>query len=424
MEPKRREAVLGLIHDQMALAVGCTEPAAVAYASALAAKELGCVPERITVSVSRNILKNGMGVCIPGTGMIGLPIAAVLGSVSGEDDALQVLGHIGAEELEQAQSMLDAGVVQVELSGNREQKLYIEVTARRAEHVSRVVIENAHTNVTLVEVDGEPRKYHISAVLKGENQKEADLSLEEIDEFVRTADLQELGFLRECIRVNRAASEEGFKNAYGMNLGRSMMDRMKAGEDTEEAWAQAVTCAAADARMGGCTLPVYALCGSGNQGLTATLPIVALGEKRDLPEETVLRALAYSILVTIHVKHHLGKLTALCACSVGASIGVACAMSWLEGGSFDQICHCIDNVIADVAGIICDGAKPGCTLKIATGITSAFRASMLAMKNHNAEVSYGIVGRSAERSIENLAALCDRGMASADELILDMLLCK
>ena len=423
MTSSRQDQLIALIQDQIRPAVGCTEPGAAAYAAAVAAQTLGETPERLTVSVSRNILKNAMGVGIPGTDMVGLPIAVALGALCGDAGAgLAVLHNITDEDVAQAQKLVDAQGVQVCLS-DHPQKLYIDVLAEAGEHSARTVIAGTHTNIIRIEKDGQCISTGDGAEESGTAGAGAELSLKEIDDFVRSVSSEKLSFLRECINMNSAISQEGLEHPYGLGIGQSIYETLPE-NNSEENYALAVTCAAADARMGGCTLPVMSSCGSGNQGLTATLPVIAVARKRGLSEEDTFRALAYSLLVTIHVKQHLGKLSALCACSVGASIGTACALTYLDGGTLQQIGHCVDNVVADVSGVICDGAKAGCALKIATGVSSAFRGSMLAMKNRNASALDGIVGHDPEASVDNLGNLCNTGMLDTDRVILDMLVCK
>ena len=423
MTSSRQDQLIALIQDQIRPAVGCTEPGAAAYAAAVAAQTLGETPERLTVSVSRNILKNAMGVGIPGTDMVGLPIAVALGALCGDAGAgLAVLHNITDEDVAQAQKLVDAQGVQVCLS-DHPQKLYIDVLAEAGEHSARTVIAGTHTNIIRIEKDGQCISTGDGTEESGAAGAGAELSLKEIDDFVRSVSSEKLNFLRECINMNSAISQEGLEHPYGLGIGQSIYETLPE-NNSEENYALAVTCAAADARMGGCTLPVMSSCGSGNQGLTATLPVIAVARKRGLSEEDTFRALAYSLLVTIHVKQHLGKLSALCACSVGASIGTACALTYLDGGTLQQIGHCVDNVVADVSGVICDGAKAGCALKIATGVSSAFRGSMLAMKNRNASALDGIVGHDPEASVDNLGNLCNTGMLDTDRVILDMLVCK
>lgn len=423
MTSSRQDQLIALIQEQIRPAVGCTEPGAAAYAAAVAAQTLGETPERLTVSVSRNILKNAMGVGIPGTDMVGLPIAVALGALCGDASAgLAVLHNITDEDVAQAQKLVDAQGVQVCLS-DHPQKLYIDVLAEAGEHSARTVIAGTHTNIIRIEKDGQCISTGDGAEESGAAGGGVELSLKEIDDFVRSVSSEKLNFLRECINMNSAISQEGLEHPYGLGIGQSIYETLPE-NNSEENYALAVTCAAADARMGGCTLPVMSSCGSGNQGLTATLPVIAVARKRGLSEEDTFRALAYSLLVTIHVKQHLGKLSALCACSVGASIGTACALTYLDGGTLQQIGHCVDNVVADVSGVICDGAKAGCALKIATGVSSAFRGAMLAMKNRNASALDGIVGRDPEASVDNLGNLCNTGMLDTDRVILDMLVCK
>ncbi len=423
MTSSRQDQLIALIQEQIRPAVGCTEPGAAAYAAAVAAQTLGETPERLMVSVSRNILKNAMGVGIPGTDMVGLPIAVALGALCGDAGAgLAVLHNITDEDVAQAQKLVDAQGVQVCLS-DHPQKLYIDVLAEAGEHSARTVIAGTHTNIIRIEKNGQCISTGDGAEESGAAGGGAELSLKEIDDFVRSVSSEKLNFLRECIDMNSAISQEGLEHPYGLGIGQSIYETLPE-NNSEENYALAVTCAAADARMGGCTLPVMSSCGSGNQGLTATLPVIAVARKRGLSEEDTFRALAYSLLVTIHVKQHLGKLSALCACSVGASIGTACALTYLDGGTLQQIGHCVDNVVADVSGVICDGAKAGCALKIATGVSSAFRGAMLAMKNRNASALDGIVGHDPEASVDNLGNLCNTGMLDTDRVILDMLVCK
>ena len=423
MTSSRQDQLIALIQEQIRPAVGCTEPGAAAYAAAVAAQTLGETPEHLTVSVSRNILKNAMGVGIPGTDMVGLPIAVALGALCGDAGAgLAVLHNITDEDVAQAQKLVDAQGVQVCLS-DHPQKLYIDVLAEAGGHSARTVIAGTHTNIIRIEKDGQCISIGDGAEESSAAGGGAELSLKEIDDFVRSVSSEKLNFLRECIDMNSAISQEGLEHPYGLGIGQSIYETLPE-NNSEENYALAVTCAAADARMGGCTLPVMSSCGSGNQGLTATLPVIAVARKRGLSEEDTFRALAYSLLVTIHVKQHLGKLSALCACSVGASIGTACALTYLDGGTLQQIGHCVDNVVADVSGVICDGAKAGCALKIATGVSSAFRGAMLAMKNRNASALDGIVGHDPEASVDNLGNLCNTGMLDTDRVILDMLVCK
>lgn len=418
--------MIDLMKSKIKPAVGCTEPGAVAYAVALAKKHLGTEPEKITVHASQNILKNAMGVGIPGTGMYGLPIGIALGVVYGNaDKGLTVLDSVNQGAVAAAQRLLNTNRITIGCSDSDE-KLYIEVVLEAKGHYSRVVIEKSHTNVKLLEKDGE-------TLISGNDLEEkaedvslaAALTLEEIDSFVRTVDGKQLAFLHECVDINTRIAEEGIKNDYGLSLGKSMLLNGRGAKGiSDEQYAVAYACAAADARMGGCTLPVMSSCGSGNQGLTATLPVIAVCRRRNYTQEQLYRALAYSILVTIHVKEHIGQLSALCACSVGASIGTAAALTYLNGGNLMKISAAIENVIADVSGVICDGAKSSCSMKIATGVSSAFRGALIAGRGHQVDIKDGIIGCDAEQSIDNLGILCHKGMNSTDDVIMEILVNK
>ncbi len=426
MLTKEQAELIELIKAQIKPAVGCTEPAAAAYACAVAAQTLGGQPEKIRLDVSRNILKNAMGVGIPGTDQVGLPVAAALGALCADGAAgLKVLQGVDAEMVAQAQSMVDEGRVQVNLK-ETDHKLYIEARLENGAHRAAVIIQDSHTGITLIMKDGEALYCGESHLADPGEMAAQGLSVKKIDEFVRTVDWRKLDFLKECVLINEAIATEGLENAYGLMLGKSLYEAGGKGETQSDLqdYAIAMACAAADARMSGSTMPVMTSCGSGNQGLTASLPVIAVAKRLKLDDEALYRMLAYSLLVTIHVKHHIGKLSSLCACSVGASIGVASALTYFHGGDLQKVESCIQNVVADVSGIICDGAKAGCSLKIATGISSAFRGSMLALKGLSVTAMDGIVGRDAETTIDNLANLGNTGMAYTDQVILDMLVCK
>ena len=388
------ELYLSLLKEEIAPALGCTEPISIAYASAKAREALGEIPTRILVQVSRNILKNAMGVGIPGTDMVGLEIASSLGALGGDPNAsLEVLHSITEETVSAAKKMVAEKGVEVALEPT-EKKFFIRVTVYGPSGEAQTVIEDMHTNITYIMKNG-----------------------------VTLFDWKELRFLQQAVDLNRSIAQEGLSRPYGLQVGRSIYESMQLDENTEDVmdYAVALTCAAADARMSGSRMPVMTSCGSGNQGITATLPVVALAERKKLSEEMLYRGLAMSCLVTIHVKSYIGRLSPLCGCGVGASIGACCAVTYLMGGNLEQIKCAIRNVIADVSGVICDGAKAGCALKIATAVASAYRCSMLALRNISATPLDGIVSSDVEKTIRNLGQLGTDGMADTDRVILDMM---
>lgn len=417
--------ILQILKHEFAPALGCTEPVAIAYAAAKARKVLGKMPVRAVVNVSRNILKNAMGVGIPGTDMVGLEMAAALGIIGGDSDAvLEVLQKITKSDVERAEAFARERV-SVSLK-DTPQKLYIEIILETADDSSKVVIEDSHTNITKI-FRGVTSIYDKNSCEELQEGKASGqgLTVEEIYRFVVSEEVSKFEFMEECIRMNRTAAEEGLKGDYGLNVGKSLFESIK-GRPLKEnvpVYAAAMAAAAADARMSGSTLPVMTVCGSGNQGLTATLPVIAAAEAMELDKEKLLRALALSCLTTIHVKQYIGKLSPLCGCGMGSSIGVCCALVYMQGGGMEEIKSAIRNMIADVSGIICDGAKAGCALKIGTVVSGAFQCSMLALNKKSAGNLDGIVAKDVESTIKNLGELGNRGMADTDRVILDMMVC-
>lgn len=418
--------IIQILKQELAPALGCTEPVAIAYAAARARAILGTIPKRAQINVSRNILKNAMGVGIPGTDMVGLEMAAALGIIGGNADAiLEVLKDVTQEDVRLAKEYARENV-RTALK-DTPKKLYIEVILETDEDSSLVVIEDSHTNITRM-THGLVTLYENGNCedLADRGSEKKGLSVERIYQCVTSVDLEELRFLDEAVRMNWAVSQEGLSGKYGLNVGRSIMGSRQGKAPSEDisSYAAAVTAAAADARMSGCTLPVMTICGSGNQGITAILPVVAAIRAAGGGEELLYRSLALGCLITIHVKQYIGKLSALCGCGMGSSIGVCCALVYMQGGGIGQIKSAIQNMIADVSGIICDGAKGGCALKIGTVVSGAFQCSVLALNNYSAGDLDGIVSSDVENTIRNLGELGNRGMADTDRVILDMMVCR
>lgn len=419
-----KREMLQILQQELAPALGCTEPVAIAYAAAKAKAVLGTIPDHAKILVSRNILKNAMGVGIPGTKMVGLEMAAALGIIGGNSDAiLEVLDGVTEEDIRTAEFFAKTGVEVVQKETRK--KLYIEVVLTTEDDHASVVIEDSHTNITRI-THGRTNVYDRSSHGEIEETEcnKSGLSVEEIYQTIMTVPVEELHFLDQTIRMNGEISQEGLKKKYGLGVGKNIYDSIKTEDRTEDMqnYIVAAAAAAADVRMSGGTKAVMTICGSGNQGITATLPVIAAVLSLKAEEEKLYRALALSCLITIHVKQFIGKLSPLCGCGMGSSIGVCCALTYLQGGGLTQIKSAVNNMIADVSGIICDGAKAGCALKIATVVSSAFQCSLLALKNSGAGELDGIVGADVENSIRNLGELGNRGMADADRVILDMML--
>ena len=426
MEENRRRFYQSLLHREIAPALGCTEPAAAALTAACAAKCLGCIPEEILVRTSQYILKNAMNVGIPGIGMTGLDIAVALGALSASPEKeLMILSGISPEKKRQAKTMTEEGKVRIELAST-EEKIYIEVQVRAGAETAKAITAEAHKNITYVEKNGRVCYRKERKIRKAEETAEEPytVTLEEILDFSEHTALENLGFLREVIQINREIALEGISHKYGLQVGKNLMDGTENGLVGQDAanYAAAMTAAAADARMAGCEKPVMSAAGSGNQGLTATIPIAAVGEKLELGEEKILRALALSILLTVHTKHYLGRLSVLCGCSISSAMGVACGIVFMLGGTYAQMTWAINSMVADISGVVCDGAKPGCALKIATAVQSAVRAANMALNGSGADSHDGIVHVNAEKTLENLGILGNWGMKDTNRIILDLML--
>ncbi len=415
---------LDALHREIKPALGCTEPIAVALAVAKAKETLGCLPERIELWVSTNILKNAMGVGIPGTGMVGLEIASALSCIAGHSKyGLEVLSGATARDCEQARAYAAAGGIHV-YTKNTEKKLYVEAHVHAAGHEAVCVIEDAHTNITRVQLDDKVLEHHASQTSHPGSESVHQLDVAGIYEFAVHVDVEEIRFLMDVIAMNDTVAREGLSKDYGMRVGRVLQNSRSMEEMTLSDYVCAYTSAAADARMAGSTLPVMSTAGSGNQGISASLPVAAAARKLGIDEEPMLRAEALSQLITIHIKSHIGKLSPLCGCAIASSIGSAAGIVFLLGGGIKEILFAIQNMISDISGLICDGAKSSCALKIASSLASAVQCAQLAMAGVSATRLDGIIAEDAEISIRNLANLGSVGMNQTDRVILDMMIAK
>lgn len=415
---------LDALRQEIKPALGCTEPIAVALAVAKARETLGCLPEKVDLWVSTNILKNAMGVGIPGTGMVGLEIATALSCVAGHSEyGLEVLSGAGPQDYEQARTYASAGSIRVQKK-DTEKKLYIEAHAHADGHEAICIIEDAHTHIAHVQLDEHVLEHDASQTLHPGSSSTHQLDVAGIYAFATGVDVDELRFLNDVIAMNDAIAQEGLSKDYGMRVGRVLQSGRAMEEMTLSDYVCAYTSAAADARMAGSTLPVMSTAGSGNQGISASLPVVAAARKLGIDEEPMLRAEALSQLITIHIKSHIGKLSPLCGCAIASSIGSAAGIVYLLGGGMDQILFAIQNMIADISGLICDGAKSSCALKIASSLASAVQCAQLAIAGVTPTKLDGIIAEDPEMSIRNLANLGSVGMNQTDRVILDMMIAK
>lgn len=422
---ERESEIIGLIHKEVKPALGCTEPIAVALAAAKAAELLQGTDRTdadymINVEVSGNILKNGIGVGIPGTGMIGLRIAAALGAVCGKSCyGLEVLKDLNDVSIARAKELVSAGKVSISVSRNGH-KLYVKTTVSAAGHTSYAIVEDEHDNIVETSVDGSVNgkaDEGKSGSDCGKCTRDYGLTVKEICDFTESVDFNDIKFILEDRTLNLALAEEGLKGNYGLRVGKTIMANKEEvfGEDFLS-YAMALTAAASDARMAGCTLPAMSNSGSGNQGITVSMPVIAYCLKYGETEERLARALILSNLVAIHIKGYLGRLSALCGCVV-ASTGSSCGLVWLRGGGYDEICSAIKNMIGNITGMVCDGAKVGCAMKVASGVSSSIQSAVLAMHGIHVCETDGIIDRDIEKTISNLGSIGSSGMEIADELI-------
>ena len=424
--PNERAKIIALINREVVPAIGCTEPIAVALCTARAAELLDTQPEKIEVRLSANILKNAMGVGIPGTGMIGLPIAVALGALVGRSEyRLEVLRDVTPEAVGRGARYIDEKRVCISLKEDIAEKLYIEVEASAGERRAVAVIAGGHTAFVYLERDGEVLLDKRTASVAEEEAGEVPLTLRRVWDFAMTAPLDELRFILETRRVNKAAAERAFAGKFGHCVGRTLRcerERRVMG-DSIFSRILSYTSAACDARMAGAMIPVMSNSGSGNQGIAATLPVVVYAEENGATEEQTIRALTLSHLTVIYMKQSLGRLSALCGCVVAAT-GSSCGIAYLMGGGYEEVTFAVKNMIANLTGMICDGAKPSCAMKLTSGVSTAVLSAMMALEHRCVTAVEGIIDDDVDQCIRNLTRIGRDGMNETDRLVLDIMTSK
>ena len=427
---EERREIIALMNREIIPAIGCTEPIAVALCVAKATETLGCRPEYIEARLSANVLKNAMGVGIPGTGMTGLPIAMALGALVGKSEyELEVLKDGDAEAVKEGCRFIDEKRIGVSLKENIDEKLYIEIEVRAGEDKAVAIIAGGHTRFVHISRNEEVllslEAGNTTAGATTEEPKDPKLSLRHVWDFAMTAPLDELEFILEARRLNMNAAYESLKGEYGHSIGklfRSESERNVMG-DTLHCQIVGMTTAACDARMAGAMIPVMSNSGSGNQGLTSTVPVVVYGEQTGASHEQMVRALVLSHLTVIYIKQSLGRLSALCGCVVAAT-GSSCGITYLMGGGFEEVTKAVKNMIANLTGMICDGAKPSCAMKCASGVSTALVSALMAMNNRCVKSVEGIIDDDVDRSIRNLTDIGRDAMNQTDAMILKIMTSK
>ena len=422
---------INIFNKEVVPALGCTEPIAVALAAATSAKNLGKEVEKMELFLSGNIIKNGMGVGIPGTGMVGLRIAAALGVTGGDPDKmLEVLTGVTEKDIDVAKKMVVDEKVDITKKDNVD-KLYIEAKCFNGNDYASTLICGSHTNIVLEDVNGTVISQK-SCHAFGEQEEEAssqitehEMTVEGIWEFINNVPLDEISYVMKGVDLNRTIGLEGLIGDYGLMVGKTLRQNIVKGliSDDMSNWAMTLTAAAADARMAGSILPVMSNSGSGNQGITVMLPVLAVSERLHCSKEKLIRALYLSNLIAIHLKEYMAKLSALCGV-VTAATGASCGIVYLLGGDLKQIDYAIKSMIGNISGMICDGAKAGCSLKVSTSVSAALQSAFLAVENREVSEFDGIIEKDIEKTIKNLAQVVSEGMEETDRVILDIMSCK
>ena len=425
--------LLQLLRSEVIPAIGCTEPIAVALCTARAKELLGAEPDKITVYLSKNVYKNALAVGIPNTGMTGLPIAIALGATVGKSEyMLEVLRDATPEAVAYAKQYMLRVPATIKVDYDAPSLLYIHVEVANGDRTAQATIIDEHTNFVPSPIPNSQSPIG-STPSNSETSDPSALSLRRVYDFAMEVDTSELSFLLEGAQMNTAAAETSFAEQYGHGLGRLLRPRnihstLQGGDggglplfgDTLFTKIISYTCGACDARMSGAMVQVMSNSGSGNQGISCSIPVYLYAKENQCSEERTLRALALSNLTVIYIKQSLGRLSALCGCVVAAT-GSAAGITYLMGGNYEEITYAIKNMIANISGMICDGAKPGCALKVTSGVATAIFSAYLAMQHSYADSTEGIVEDDIDRTIRNLTRIGHDGMKVTDDLILDIM---
>lgn len=419
-----RELYLKTLKKEVVPSEGCTEPIAIAYAASIAAEHLKGEIKEVNIYLSKNVIKNALGVGIPWTGGVGIEIAAALGiSIQKSYKKLTILSNFTEDELKKAKEIVDKNIINIKQK-NTNKALYIEVELLSETSKAKVIIEDTHTNVTLIECDDEIIMDNNSEVSEDLEEDYKLFKIADIYNFAKEVDFDHIKFILESAKMNEKVSEEGLKGDYGLQVGSKIIQKGNFNLFSNDASNKiiAASAAASDARMDGCAMPIMTTAGSGNQGIACSIPVAQTARLLDKSEEELARALVLSNLVTIRIKKHMGRLSPLCGAGIAGATGASCGITYLLGGDLENINYCINNMISDLSGMICDGAKETCALKIATGTNAAIQCANLAINGISATANDGIVAKDVEETIESIETLIQNGFKNVDDTILNIML--
>ena len=419
-----QDEILALIKREVIPAIGCTEPMCVALCVAHATEALGGEPESIQVGLSANVLKNAMGVGIPGTGMVGLPIAIALGALIGKSSyQLEVFHDCTHEAVERGKQYIAEGRINITLDKEACDNLYVDVVCKKGNSRAEAIIAREHTRLVYLCCDNNVKLDERASVHnKVVGESSSELTLRQVFDFATTTPIELLEFINEARILNENAAQEALKGNYGHELGKTLSRPLGKGIMGDSIFSHilSVTSSACDARMAGAMIPVMSNSGSGNQGIAATLPVVVFARENHNTDEELTRALVLSHLTAIYIKQSLGRLSALCGCVV-ASTGSSCGITYLMGGRYEQVAYSVKNIIANLAGMVCDGAKPSCALKVSSGVSTAVLSAMLAIQNKYVTNVEGLIEDDVDRCIRNLTLVGAKGMQETDRMVLDIM---
>jgi L-cysteine desulfidase len=418
--------IVEILKREVVPALGCTEPIAVALAAANAANAAGGQPVSIECKVGSNVYKNAMAVGIPGVDRVGIDVAAALGAVGGNPrKGLEVLESLDNEKATEALKIVDKGNVTVEMLDR--QGVYIDCTVITEDGRGRCVIEDGHTNIVLIEANGRVLSSGSGSGKKGGDDQLTpwlkSRKVSEIIDIIRRIPDDDIAFMLNGRDMNLAVANKGLSDKIGMGVGYNIYRMMNKGIVSGDigSYAAALTAAGADVRMAGFRMPVMSSAGSGNHGITAILPVVAVAQKTGAGDKAQARALALSHIITVYIKSYTGKLSALCGCAVAAAIGASAGIALLMGADNGQIEGAMKNMIANLTGMICDGGKAGCALKLSTAASAAYQSVLLAMEGTVVPCDNGIIHSSIERTVQNLGKVSYPGMLQTDKTILEVM---
>ena len=418
-----------ILKDELLTALGCTEPICIAYCSAVMREALGCEPEKIRAICSGNLIKNAKGATVPNSGGLkGIDASAVLGAVGGNPaKRLELLTEVTPEQIEHAKELLAKGICEETLLENEEDKLQVIIYGEANGHTAEAELKYTHTNICRVMRDGKPIPFNSfceGISISGSNDQNDTsyyvLSIRKIIDYAENADLDEEDIretIRHQINCNTAISNEGLRNDWGASVGKIVLRR----GNSVPLRAVAAAAAGSDARMSGCELPVVINSGSGNQGITVTMPIVEYANDLGKSEDELIRALMLGNLIAIHIKAAYGRLSAFCG-AVSAATGAGAAITWMCGGTYEQICATITNTLGTISGMVCDGAKPSCASKIASAVDTALLAHSMAMEKKQFHGGDGLIKGNIESTIRSIGRMASEGMVETDHKILELML--